>query len=77
LSEQNRILRKEAAIEERKLVARDERIKSLEAILQGSQEKLAAANHSLLHPLPLSQPLSIRRFEAQLTAIKERLEAAR
>ncbi|CZR62631.1 uncharacterized protein PAC_12528 [Phialocephala subalpina] len=62
LSEQNRILRKEAAIKERKLIARDERIKSLEALSQGSQEKLAAANH---------------RFEVQVTAIKERLDAAR
>ncbi|KAF1956971.1 kinesin-domain-containing protein [Byssothecium circinans] len=62
LVEQNSSLKKEVAIAERKLIARNERIQSLEQLLQDSQEKLTAANH---------------RFEAQLTAVKERLEAAK
>ncbi|KAL1993189.1 hypothetical protein VTN49DRAFT_3138 [Thermomyces lanuginosus] len=62
LVEQNSSLKKEVAIAERKLIARNERIASLESLLQESQEKLTAANH---------------RFEAQLTAVKERLEAAK
>ncbi|OCK82299.1 kinesin-domain-containing protein [Lepidopterella palustris CBS 459.81] len=62
LVEQNSGLKKEVAIAERKLIARNERIQSLESLLQDSQEKLTAANH---------------RFEAQLTAVKERLEAAK
>ncbi|KAI0998984.1 Kinesin heavy chain [Podosphaera aphanis] len=62
LVEQNSGLKKEVAIAERKLTARNERIHSLESLLQDSQEKLIAANH---------------RFEAQLTAVKERLEAAK
>ncbi|KAJ5593816.1 uncharacterized protein N7459_000024 [Penicillium hispanicum] len=62
LVEQNSGLKKEVAIAERKLIARNERIASLESLLQESQEKLTQANH---------------RFEAQLTAVKERLEAAK
>ncbi|KAM5472250.1 Kinesin heavy chain [Microsporum audouinii] len=62
LVEQNGSLKREVAIAERKLIARNERIESLETLLQESQEKLTAANH---------------RFEAQLTAVKERLEAAK
>ncbi|KKZ61847.1 kinesin heavy chain [[Emmonsia] crescens] len=62
LVEQNGSLKREVAIAERKLIARNERIESLESLLQDSQEKLTAANH---------------RFEAQLTAVKERLEAAK
>ncbi|KAI3331797.1 kinesin-domain-containing protein [Xylariaceae sp. AK1471] len=62
LVEQNSSLKKEVAIAERKLIARNERISSLESLLQDSQEKLTAANH---------------RFETQLTAVKERLEAAK
>ncbi|RDL35834.1 uncharacterized protein BP5553_06446 [Venustampulla echinocandica] len=62
LVEQNGSLKKEVAIAERKLIARNERIQSLESLLQDSQEKLTAANH---------------RFEAQLQAVKERLEAAK
>ncbi|KAK2868049.1 Kinesin heavy chain, partial [Arthroderma sp. PD_2] len=62
LVEQNGSLKREVAIAERKLIARNERIESLESLLQESQEKLTAANH---------------RFEAQLTAVKERLEAAK
>ncbi|KAF2659859.1 kinesin-domain-containing protein [Lophiostoma macrostomum CBS 122681] len=62
LVEQNSSLKKEVAIAERKLIARNERIQSLESLLQDSQEKLTAANH---------------RFETQLSAVKERLEAAK
>jgi hypothetical protein len=45
LVEQNGSLKKEVAIAERKLIARNERIQSLETLLQDSQEKLTAANH--------------------------------
>jgi len=45
LVEQNGSLKKEVAIAERKLIARNERIQSLENLLQDSQEKLTAANH--------------------------------
>ncbi|KAI9719737.1 MAG: Kinesin heavy chain [Candelaria pacifica] len=62
LVEQNGSLKKEVAIAERKLSARNDRIQSLESLLHDSQEKLTAANH---------------RFEAQLMAVKERLEAAK
>ena len=45
LVEQNGSLKKEVAIAERKLTARNERILSLEALLSDSQEKLTTANH--------------------------------
>jgi len=55
LVEQNGSLKKEVAIAERKLLARNERIMSLEALLQDSQEKLTAANHRcVLHPIVAS-----------------------
>ncbi|KAK3673271.1 hypothetical protein LTR78_006816 [Recurvomyces mirabilis] len=62
LVEQNAGLKKEVAIAERKLVARGERIRGLEALVGESQEKLMVANH---------------KFESQLLAVKERLEAAK
>ncbi|KAL8655185.1 MAG: hypothetical protein Q9226_003145 [Calogaya cf. arnoldii] len=62
LVEQNGSLKKEVAIAERKLLARNERIMSLEALLQDSQEKLTAANH---------------RFEAQIAQVRDRLEMAK
>jgi kinesin family protein 5 len=126
LVEQNSSLKKEVAIAERKLIARNERIQSLESLLQDSQEKLTAANHRYVDPLssvtlapfrelrspsasnalrgqpdpissalcaplrspytfslsatsvsPLTPPLTPPSFEAQLTAVKERLEAAK
>ncbi|KAI9658010.1 MAG: Kinesin heavy chain [Bathelium mastoideum] len=89
LVEQNSSLKKEVAIAERKLIARNERIQSLEALLGDSQEKLTAANHRYVTPNPATDagPWSgggmlirssfLRRFEAQLTAVKERLEAAK
>jgi kinesin family member 5 len=45
LVEQNTSLKKEVAIAERKLIARNDRILSLESLLAESQEKLTAANH--------------------------------
>ena len=50
LVEQNSALKKEVAIAERKLIARNERIQSLESLLQDSQEKMAAANHKYVPP---------------------------
>lgn len=50
LVEQNSSLKKEVAIAERKLMARNERIQSLETLLQDSQEKLTAANHRYVQP---------------------------
>ncbi|KAL8696774.1 MAG: hypothetical protein Q9201_007482 [Fulgogasparrea decipioides] len=70
LVEQNGSLKKEVAIAERKLLARNERIMSLEALLQDSQEKLTAANHRFV-------PLGLDRFEMQLTQVKDRLEMAK
>ena len=45
LVEQNGSLKKEVAIAERKLIARNDRIISLEGLLSDSQEKLTTANH--------------------------------
>lgn len=52
LVEQNSSLKKEVAIAERKLIARNERIQSLESLLQDSQEKLTAANHRYVYNRP-------------------------
>ena len=49
LMEQNTTLKKEAAIAERKLVARNDRIMSLELLLNDSQEKLTAANRKYVN----------------------------
>jgi len=62
LVEQNSSLKKEVAIAERKLLARNERIQALEALLQDAQEKLTTQN---------------QKFESQLQAVRERLEQAR
>jgi len=84
LVEQNGSLKKEVAIAERKLIARNERIQSLEALLQDKQEQLTQANHRLvaflhfgLSHLHAFADNNFCRFEAQLTAVKERLEAAK
>lgn len=84
LVEQNSSLKKEVAIAERKLIARNERIQSLESLLQESQEKMAQANHkyvSLSHkccsPSFLITDIRVTRFETQLASVKERLEAAK
>lgn len=55
-------MKKEVALAERKLIARNERIQSLESLLQDAQEKLINQN---------------QKFEAQLQAVRERLEQAR
>lgn len=65
LVEQNGSLKKEVAIAERKLIARNERIMSLEALLQDSQEKLTGANHRYvtlfpIFPLPQIETTNIR-----------------
>jgi len=62
LVEQNSSLKKEVAVAERKLIARNERIQSLESLLQEAQEKLITQN---------------QKFEAQLQAVRERLEQAK
>jgi len=83
LVEQNSGLKKEVAIAERKLIARNERIQSLESLLQDSQEKMAQANHKYARPrasAPGGRMLLTTvtpRFEVQLAAVKERLEAAK
>jgi kinesin family protein 5 len=62
LVEQNSTLKKEVAIAERKLSARNERIQSLEQLLHEAQDHLASQNH---------------KFEQQLQLVRERLEQAR
>jgi hypothetical protein len=52
LVEQNSQLKKEAAIAERKLATRTERIRNLESLLHDSQEKLTAASHRFVDPFP-------------------------
>ncbi|KAJ2931378.1 hypothetical protein H1R20_g5747, partial [Candolleomyces eurysporus] len=62
LVDQNSALKKEAGIAERKLLARNERIQNLEALLQDADRRLSIQN---------------QKFEAQLQAVKERLDQAR
>ncbi|EJD52984.1 kinesin heavy chain [Auricularia subglabra TFB-10046 SS5] len=62
LVDQNSALKKEAGIAERKLLARNERIQNLEALLQDADRRLAVQN---------------QKFEAQLQAVRERLDQAR
>jgi kinesin family protein 5 len=62
LVEQNSTLKKEVAIAERKLAARNERIQSLEQLLHEAQDNLTSQNH---------------KFEQQLQLVRERLEQAR
>jgi hypothetical protein len=62
LVDQNSALKKEAGIAERKLLARNERIQNLEALLQDADRRLAMQN---------------QKFEAQLQAVKDRLDQAR
>ena len=63
LVDQNSTLKKEVAIAERKLIARNERIQSLEALLSDSQAKLVESNQEYVIPtlvisshFPLSLP---------------------
>ncbi|KAH9856980.1 kinesin heavy chain [Lenzites betulinus] len=62
LVDQNSALKKEAGIAERKLLARNERIQNLEALLQEADRRLTVQN---------------QKFEVQLQAVKERLDQAR
>ncbi|TFK29955.1 kinesin heavy chain [Coprinopsis marcescibilis] len=62
LVDQNSSLKKEAGIAERKLLARNERIQNLEALLQDADRRLSIQN---------------QKFEAQLQAVKDRLDQAR
>jgi kinesin family member 5 len=62
LVDQNSTLKKEAGIAERKLLARNERIQNLEVMLQDADRRLSIQN---------------QKFEAQLQAVKERLDQAR
>ncbi|KAJ3292089.1 hypothetical protein HK104_005564 [Borealophlyctis nickersoniae] len=62
LVEQNSTLKKELAVAERKLVARNERIQNLETLLHDAQTKLELQN---------------QKFEAQLKAMREKLQDAR
>ncbi len=69
LVEQNSALKKEVAIAERKLIARNERIQSLESLLQESQEKMAQANHKYAPAPPQSLPplhLTLTSFSLQI-----------
>jgi kinesin family protein 5 len=80
LVEQNGSLKKEVAIAMRKLEARNERIASLEGLLQDSQEKLTQANHKyVLHIIPptLASKLTKSRFETSLMAVREKLDAVK
>jgi kinesin family protein 5 len=58
LVEQNAQLKKEVAIAERKLVARGERIRGLEGLVQESQEKLMLANHKYVLQLAVCDTIS-------------------
>ncbi|CEP14848.1 hypothetical protein [Parasitella parasitica] len=62
LVEQNSHLKKEAALSDRKLSARNERIQNLEYLLKEAQNKLLTQND---------------KFESQLQAVRGRLEQAR
>ncbi|KAL7331339.1 hypothetical protein PS15p_203544 [Mucor circinelloides] len=62
LVEQNSHLKKESALSERKLSARNERIQNLEYLLQEARNKLLTQND---------------KFESQLQAVRGRLEQAR
>ncbi|KAK0943211.1 hypothetical protein LTR29_005195 [Friedmanniomyces endolithicus] len=87
LVEQNAQLKKEVAIAERKLVARGERIRGLEGLVGESQERLMSANHKFVFLIPFFDwrggpgggdvGSCADKFESQLLAVKERLEAAK
>ncbi|EMD38406.1 hypothetical protein CERSUDRAFT_113562 [Gelatoporia subvermispora B] len=62
LVDQNSALKKEVGIAERKLLARNERIQSLEALLQDADRRLDIQN---------------QKFQLQLQQVKERLDQAR
>lgn len=61
LVEQNTALKREFALADRKLLARNERIQNLETLLQDANEKLNSQN---------------TKFEAKLQLVRERLDQA-
>jgi kinesin family protein 5 len=69
LVEQNSGLKKEVAIAERKLIARNERIQSLESLLQDSQEKMASANQRWVTSTPPTYPVASHASASRLCAI--------
>jgi kinesin family protein 5 len=77
LVEQNSSLKKEVAIAERKLIARNERIQSLESLLQESQEKMAQANHKYVVPLNPSFPIFAVHFFANKLSSQQIRDPAR
>ncbi len=88
LVEQNGSLKKEVAIAERKLIARNERIQSLESLLHDSQERLVTSSHKYVLYTPClktfhtlgqqhANALHKRRFEIQIANVRERLESAK
>lgn len=82
LVEQNNGLKKEVAIAERKLHARNDRIMSLERLLHESQENLTAANHRYVSSIrnksaDIDLLTPTHSFETNISAVKERLEAVR
>ena len=89
LVEQNGSLKKEVAIAERKLIARNERIQSLESLLHDSQERLIASTHKYVIHTPGSSPETYHgqgqytnastkhRFDIQIASVRERLENAK
>lgn len=54
-------LKKDISVAERKLIARNERIQSLEALLQDSQEKLALQNERFTQQM--HEVSSVHRLE--------------
>lgn len=62
LVDQNSTLKRDVALAERKLIARNERIQNLEALLLDANEKVNQQN---------------AKFEARLQAVRERLDQAR
>lgn len=70
LVEQNSALKKEVAIAERKLIARNERIQSLESLLQDSQEKMAAANHKYVSQTPIRVTRALLLMYSPMTQVR-------
>ena len=74
LVDQNTSLKKEVAIAERKLLARNDRILSLESLLADSQDKLTAANHRYV---PRRKMLQEHKLIIYLTDSKHNLPLSR
>lgn len=77
LVEQNTSLKKEVAIAERKLQARNERIHSLEELLGEAQEKISQSNHRYVESFVDCPMLTVVSFETQLQALRDRLETVK